>query len=100
MFSLLFAIGRKSIQFNIYKSVKDLSKNINQNDIKKLLVMLKHEKYSIDISNKTILNQLTKYLNQNIFILTLLKNSNEKNKYITKIIANILCEEVFVNKIK
>lgn len=68
-------------QINIFNVIKDSSKEIFKQDIVKVLNILK--KHNLNINS--IANLIT-YLQENNFLLTIIKNVNQENIYSEKII--------------
>lgn len=81
------------LQFNINQIVKDTSLEIFRKDMEKLIVTLKA--CSFEITN---LNMLIDYLNENPFLITLIKNSNPLHTYHIEVVKHFLQNQVFVKQ--
>lgn len=91
--SITFAFLRFYYQINIFNVTKDSSKEIFKPDVKKILEILAKNNLNVD----TIAN-LIKFLQENDFILSIIKNTDIDNNYAQRVLLYYFKDEDFVIK--
>lgn len=91
--SVTFVFLNFYYQLNFFTIVKDFSKEIYKNDIANILKVLKEHKRNVQD-----VNLLIKYLQENNYIITIVKNLNIEHPYCKKTIYYHLKDCDFVKK--
>lgn len=91
--SITFAFLRFYYQINIFNVTKDSSKEIFKPDVKKVLDILAKNNLNVD----TIAN-LIKFLQENDFILSIIKNTDIDNNYAQRVLLYYFKDEDFIVK--
>lgn len=95
MFSIFFGWGKYYLQYNIFETIRDSNTQVLKEDMMRLLQLLKKENLYLD-SQQPSMKLALEYLNNNTYIINLLKNSNLEHTYIKKIIASYFKDLPFI----
>lgn len=91
VFSIFFMFGKHYIQFNIYERIKDSNLEVVKENMVALLSIMKSAGLKI-----TDISMALEFLNNNPYLVLILKNSNVTHPYVKNIVVAAVQNQPFV----
>ena len=83
------------IQFNIFENIRNNQIQLSKSDVSTLLKLLKENGYQLTLTPQSM-KMVFDFLNENSYIISLLKNANLQHDYVKDVICSYFAYQEFI----
>jgi hypothetical protein len=98
--TLFFCVFRYSFQINFFKINKNLDLKISKKEMLSILEMLRLNGFDINLEDVNCINKIMLFLNENFYLINLIKNSDISANYVKKIIISFFIDAGLIMQVK